>query len=192
MRHAKHGGKMSHLPSFILVVALNLPIVLTPAEAQPAAALKGVPIGAPMTDLLQRFPGSSCTAVPPAFRRLGDQQCTLFGPEASTYGGARVLEMRAFAIAGRFEGFTVALSWRDYEGVRDALRAQHGGGQETAAIAQNTTGARVQSRTWTTTAGGTELMAIENGSPLTQAIVSAASPALQERRRAPAAAGRDL
>jgi hypothetical protein len=176
--------------------ALVLVAGLSPVSGQSldtaAPALKGVLLGAPIDDVLARFPGSVCFPLPRTFRKLGDQRCELVGPDASTYGSARVLEMNAYAIGGRFEGFTVSTSWRDYEIIRDALRAKHGAGKEVTGVAQNLAGARVETRTWSATVDGAEVVVIENASPITQAAVSVASPALQQRRRAPAAAGSDL
>jgi hypothetical protein len=168
--------------------------VMTSLLGAEPVVLKGVPLGAPLPELLARFPDAVCRPVPPSSRqRLGDEMCSLYGLDAQSFGGVKALGMRAYAVNNSFEGYTIAIAWQDYERVRDELRAAYGNGAETIAVAQNTAGARVDSRTWLLSRDEADLVMLENGSPMSQAVVSVSSRRLLERQRsAPAKRGSDL
>lgn len=164
---------------------------------------KGLALGAPRADVLEKFPSMQCAKPPPQFRRLGDEHCTDrldCAPGACTeslrelgsYAGVPALDVTFSLVAGRLEGVTTSLNDTSYEAVRDALRAALGPGREDTHAMQTLGGARLAPRVWEFESADGSVTLFERAGRVNTGVLRLQSKAFDRWQSQPKPSGKDL
>lgn len=167
-----------------------LAALLIAGNAHAQLGFKGVALGADRQQLLEQFASLQCAKPPAQFARLGEEvcrerPCTGTACEASqkalsTYGGQPLVDLNFGVVGGRVEQFGASIASTSYEGVRDALRAAHGAGNETTRAMQTLGGAGIDSRVWDVVVPGGTITLFERAGRLDNGRVDARSPAFTQ------------
>jgi len=138
-----------------VVTALILAGACITAHAQ-SLSYKGIPLGAPKTELLQRFPGLVCKLSPNDSIALGEEICepdrinvpTERSAPLFSYGGKPVADSLFLIVDNRFEAYIADFSPMNYDAIRNALTEAHEAGEEKRISVQIPSGANITLRRW--------------------------------------------
>lgn len=183
---------------FLLATAL----LATSAYGQ-TLSYKGLALGTPRADVLEKFPSMQCAKPPPQFRTLGDEHCTArrdCAPgactdslrELGTYAGVPALDVTFSVVAGRIEGVTTRINDTSYETVRDALRAALGPGREDTQAMQTLGGAQLAPRVWEFESADGAVTLFERAGRVNTGVLRLQSKAFDQWQRKPKPGGKDL
>jgi hypothetical protein len=180
---------------FRSIAACALLATLPAVAASQALQFKGLAMGASKEELMQRFPGLTCSKVPPQFAVIGEETCRAdracsdaacheSKKAFDTYGGAPAWDI-AFSLAqSKVVGFSATIHPGSYESVREALKEIYGPGREEVNVMVRSNGTKFDSRQWNSAAQAPNIVVLEHAGRVNEARVQATTEALVEWRQA--------